>query len=284
MLQLLHDQDAGPFSGDEAVAVLVEGPRRPFRSVVPPAHGVHRRERADRKRQDGRLRTAGHHDVGLAATDELGALADRVRARRAGGDVRQARAAKVELHRDLRGAGVRHEHGHQERREPRRTALFHQQNLVDEGLDPAHAGRDRDPDAVAVGSATFQAGIVQRLRRGGDRVLRETVGTPHVLAVEVFPWLEPLHLARDLRLIGRRIETADPGDTAAAVDERVPRARDVEPDGRHRAEPGDDDAPRHGRAPAARSLSAPSAPEIESGSDTFSSLTSAIRFTSPLTT
>src|SRR5207245_5503713 len=93
-------------------------------------------------------------------------------------------------------------------------------------------------------------------------------------------------VAGDLRLVGRGIEPREPRDPAPPVHERVPGGRDVEADGCHGAEARDHDAPRHGWAAVrpARSRSEASAPTIEEGSDTFTSFTSAMRFTSPFTT
>ena len=86
-LQLLEDHDARAFADDEAVAVPVEGPRGVLRLVVARREGPHRREPADGERRDHRLRAARDHGVRVAVLDHAVRLADRVRARRAGGDV-----------------------------------------------------------------------------------------------------------------------------------------------------------------------------------------------------
>src|SRR6266550_1758619 len=283
-LALLEDENCGTFRENEAVTIFIERPRGLGRGIVAPAHRVHRRESADRERKHRGLRPSRHHDIRLPALDQLGALAKGVRARGTRRNMREARPAYVELHRDLGGAGVRHQHRNKKRGESRRSPLLHEKHLVDQGLDAAHSRRDRDADPVSVGSATLEARVLERLRGGGHRVLRESVGAPDLLAIHVFRWIEALDLACDLRLVRRGVEARDPADPAPPVNEGVPRARHVEPKRCHGAEAGDDDAPGHRGAEVARSRRADSAPVIDRGSDTLRSFTSAMRFTRPLTT
>ena len=283
-LALLEDEDGRAFRQHEPIAVLVEWPRGLLRGVVAPAHRVHRCERADRQREHRRLRAADHHDIGLAALYQLGALAERVRARRARRHVRQAGPAQVELHRDLRGAGVGHQHRDEKRRKARGSALLHQQDLVDERFDPADAGRDRHADAVTIFTAALQARVVQCLSGRADRVLGEAIGAADLLAVHPLRRVETLDLARDLGLVGGGVEARDACDPASPMHERLPCGRHIEAEWRHRPEAGDHDAAGHDRAAAVRSFSTDRAPAIESGSETFRSFTSAMRFTSPFTT
>src|SRR5512143_957323 len=83
VLTLLEDDHGRALGEHEAVTILVERTRRALRIVVAPAHRVHRRERADRAREDRRLSATGDHHVDLSAADHLAALTDGVRARRA---------------------------------------------------------------------------------------------------------------------------------------------------------------------------------------------------------
>ena len=62
-----------------------------------------------------RLGPAGEHGIGRAVADEIGALADRVRAGRAGGDDRVVRAAEPERDRDLAARRVGQDVGEKRR-------------------------------------------------------------------------------------------------------------------------------------------------------------------------
>ena len=82
--QVLEDQDARALAEDEAVPVLVPGPRRGRRVVVARRERAHRREAADRERRDDRLGAARDHRVRVAPADDVRGVADRVGGRRAG--------------------------------------------------------------------------------------------------------------------------------------------------------------------------------------------------------
>ena len=78
---------ARAFAHDEAVAVPVPRPRRPLRRVVEGGgQRPRRRETGDAQAADRRLGAAGDHHVGVVERDQPGGVADRVRARGAGGD------------------------------------------------------------------------------------------------------------------------------------------------------------------------------------------------------
>ena len=80
----------------------VERPRRPpsGRRSATASPRIDAEARED-QRVDAALRPAREHGVGVAAPDQLGALADRVRPGRAGGDDRVVRPADPELDREL---------------------------------------------------------------------------------------------------------------------------------------------------------------------------------------
>ena len=82
-LELLEQEDARGLRHDEAGARRVERPRGLRRVLVLGDEAAHRAEAGEDQRMDARLGPAGENGVGVAAADQLGAFADRVRAGRA---------------------------------------------------------------------------------------------------------------------------------------------------------------------------------------------------------
>ena len=114
----------------------------------------------------------------------LAALADRMRARRARGDMREAGAAEAELHRDLAEAAFAMSIGTRngESRDGPRSSISNTCSIS--------VSRPPTPVAIAVptrsGSATFSSfASLSACADGRDRVVREPIGTPDVLAVHV---------------------------------------------------------------------------------------------------
>src|SRR5205823_8466194 len=168
-----------------------------------------------------------------------------MRARRTRRDVSEARPFQAELHRDLRGRGIRHEHRYEEGRHPRWTLLLHDEHFSDEGLEAADAGRDGRTDTLRV-LHRVEAGILERLRRRADGEMREAIRASDLFPIHVLRRLVSADLARDLRLVRGRVEARDATDPAPAMHEGVPVARDVEPERRDQSHTGHDDATRPG--------------------------------------
>src|SRR6185503_15587715 len=176
------------------------------------------------------------------------------------------------------------EQRHEERRQPARATLLHEKHLVDERLEPAHTGPDRGADPLGVGELP-ELRVGDRLRRGGHTEVGEAVGAADLLAVHVLRRIEVLDLARDLRLVRRWVELCDAPDAAPSVCERIPVRRGVGTERRDHADAGHDDATRHDAvAGAVLARIASMAFATEGLSVTFTSFTSAMRFTSPFTT
>ena len=115
MIELLEHDDAGTAGNDEAVTFGVVGTARHLGPVVEiRRHGVHGVEQ-DGQRPVELLAAAGKHDILLAQLDELGAIADAVRAGRAGRGDRITHALDVVGRRQRgrvgRGHGLRHLEG-----------------------------------------------------------------------------------------------------------------------------------------------------------------------------
>src|SRR5256885_16613346 len=111
-------------------------------------------------------------------------------------------------------------------------------------------------------------GVFEFPRGRGDGVLREPIRAADLLAVHVLGRVETLHLAGDLRLVWRGIETGDPPDTAPAMHEAIPGRRDGIAQGSHRPQAGDDDGTGHGETAAGASR-VRTEPLIDSGSETL---------------
>ena len=90
------------------------------------------------------------HGVGVAAPDQLGALADRVRAGRAGGDGRVVRPADPERDRELPAGRVDEDVREEVRRDAVRPALAQHVGLLHDPEQPADRGAEHDPDARRV--------------------------------------------------------------------------------------------------------------------------------------
>ncbi len=206
---------------------------------------------------DARLGAAGDDRVGVAAADDLGALADRVRAGRAGGHGRVVRPAHAERDRELPRRGV-HEHVREEvRRDTVVAALGEDRVLLDDPDDAADRGAEHDPDARRIGH--LEARVGHRLLRRAERDQHVSLEPTRVLRPGDRRRVEALDLGRDPHREPRRVEGLDEVDPAPARDRRVPGGGRVEAERGDRAETGDCDSShtpivvtRHGRAGSAR--------------------------------
>src|SRR3569833_167219 len=117
MLQLLEHYDGGALGNDKAVAGFVKRPAADSRLVV---EGVGQRpgppETGEGQRVIARLGAAGHHDVGLAHSDEPRRIPDRVRARGAGRRGGMVRTLEAVSHRDVTGGQIDEDPGYEQRR------------------------------------------------------------------------------------------------------------------------------------------------------------------------
>jgi hypothetical protein len=167
MLGGFEDHDRAALAEDEAVPRLVERPGRPLGLVVAPGKCHHRAERRHRQPVDGCLGTAHDGDVGLARTDDLEAVPDRLVARGACRHRCLDGRPCADVEADPGGATVRHDHRNGVRRHVPRP--FGLQDVVDveHADETADARRDRDGDAFARDTGIVEAGILPRLT-GGD--------------------------------------------------------------------------------------------------------------------
>ena len=153
MLVFLEHHDAGALAHDEAVAVLVLGPRGAFGGVsLKPVDSARAGgEAGDAEAADRRLGAAGDHHVGVVERDQPRRVADRVRAGRAGRDDRVVRALEAVADRDMAGGEVDQADRDEERRD--RGAGPFSCSVIDAVVDAvqaADARADHDAGALAL--------------------------------------------------------------------------------------------------------------------------------------
>src|SRR5205823_1621459 len=105
-LQLFEHKQPRAFADDEAIAVALERPRDTRRLIVARRKRAHGRKTCDAHRRDGRFSAAADHNVGVAALNDLEAVADGMRARGAGGGGGGVRTLRAVADRDLTGRQV----------------------------------------------------------------------------------------------------------------------------------------------------------------------------------
>ena len=245
VLELLEDHDTGPFAHDESVAILVEGPRRGFRTVVPRGKRRHVGEAANRHCGHRGLRAAADDDVRIAILDGAERIAYRVGARGVRRDRGVIRPARVELHRDHAGRDIRNEHRDEERADLAGPSLPIRIMLLLEALQPSDAAADDDAQAIHVVRTARETRVRHRLDGGRDRVLRV-----RVRALRLFPLHRPERI-ESLQFTGEShgkrggIELRDCRRARDTVLQGTPRRRHVVPDRRYGTETRDDDPTSH---------------------------------------
>lgn len=241
MLQLLEHHDAGALTHHEP------GPRRVERAAGAGGHLVlggespHRAEACEEERMDAALGAAGEHGVGGAVADEVGALADRVGAGRAGRDDGVVRPAQTERDRDLAarrvGKDVRQERG----RHAARAALSENVVLAQQLVEPADTRAEHHPDAI--GPVAVEPRVVHRLPGRGERELDAAIEALELLGGREAVTLEVLDLGCDVDRILARVERADEIDAAAPLHRSLPGGLHVVAERGDRSHAGDDDSP-----------------------------------------
>ena len=186
---------------------------------------------AKRERHDHRLGAGAEHQVRLAAHDRLHRLADGVPAGGAGAHHGQVRAADPVLDGDHPRGRVRDHVRQQERRDAVRAALVAASaSPSGDHADPADRGADDHPEPIRIGLrgvelavGVQQAGIAQRLARGGHREVRVAVVPPGVLARPCTGLAsKPLTSPATWIVVAGGVEERDVGDAGAARDQAVP--------------------------------------------------------------
>src|SRR5689334_7742540 len=142
VLELFENQDPRALADNETIAVAFERTRRMYRIVVVGGKRAHRGEARDAHRRDRRLRAAADHHVGVAALNDLEAVANRVRAGRAGGRRRGVWPLRAETNRDLSGGEIDDGRNYKERRDAIRTVVEQLRVLAFDGPEVPDAAAD----------------------------------------------------------------------------------------------------------------------------------------------
>ena len=235
MLVFLEHHHPRALAHHEAVAGFVVRPAG-FRGFVVEV-GAERaclREPRDADRADRAFRAPREHDVGIVVADHPRGIADRMRARRAGGDHRMVRAHQAVLDRDLAGDQVDQPPVHEVRADASRAALVQYDRFRFDARQPADARADR---TARTKPGLFvhlrQPGILDRLAGGIDAEHDERIDLALDLVIDPLVRIEPirvigrLHLAGDATLLVRRVELGYRPRPALAGKDVRPRGLDV---------------------------------------------------------
>src|SRR5690606_5961308 len=121
----------------------------------------------------------------------------------------------------------------------------HDARLFLERTDPTDPAPDDHADPITVQAIELagEAGVFNGLLGDGQGELREPIGAPYLLPVEVLLRVEALHLAReaDVEVLGH-VELRDRPRPALALEQSVPRGGHIVAHGRDQPNAGDDDA------------------------------------------
>ena len=195
-LELLEHDRPGALADHEPGACRVEGAGRTRGVLVLGGEAAHRAEAGEDQRVHAGLGAAGEHRVGVAPPDDLGTLAHRVRAGRAGGDRRVVRALQPEGDSELATGGV-HQHARQEvRRDSGRAPLLKDLVLLHDPEEAADRRAECDPDTARLVPG-IEAGVVQCLPSSLDREQDVPVEPARLLGRDDVGRLEALDLGRD---------------------------------------------------------------------------------------
>ena len=200
----------------------------------------HRGEAGQDQRVDAGLGPAGEDRVGVAATDDLGPLPHRVRARGAGRDRRVVRPLDPERDRELPARRVDEHVRDEVRRDPVRPALSHHFALLHDPNEAADRRAEEDPDPHRV--VAVQARVGDRLFGGGEREKDVPVESPQLLRGGEAVGLEVLDLGGNSHRQPVGVKSANEVDPASAFDSGAPGLGRGAPDRSDGPQARDDDA------------------------------------------
>jgi hypothetical protein len=241
VLQLFHHQHAAAAGYHEAVATGIVGAGRPFRRLV--VAGGKRRHGVEEHRQGPVqfLAPAGENDVLFAELNDLGRVADAMRAGRAGRADRIVDAPDLEGNGQGRRVGARHGLGHGEGSDL--LGAFFPRDV--RGGDQAPGGRTtrtHDEARALVGNVSFrEAGIRDRFLHGDVVVGRPVPHEAPPAPINRFIGIDlqrAMHVAPEPQvavLLGKR-------DAGAPLAQRIQHLGLVVADARHDPHSGYDHA------------------------------------------
>ena len=245
VFELFEHEHARTFAHHEAVAILVEGTRRGLRIVVAARKRVHRIEGAHGERMNRRFATARDHHLRVAATDDVHGFADRMKPRRAGGDVRDVRALEILHDRKLPRGHVDDATRDHEGGNTTGAALAQRVVVRTNNGNAADARTDRHTRFRRELFGDFKLGVFECHETRGDAEVHEAVESTDFLHAQVGGRVEILHFAGNLATEDRSVEALDRIDPAHAGERVFPTRFQIVPDGRNHAEAGNDDTTIH---------------------------------------
>ncbi|KAF5029068.1 hypothetical protein DSECCO2_652490 [anaerobic digester metagenome] len=240
--QRFQHQEAGAFTDDEAVAVVVERARGLGGGVVVGrGQRLQCGEAGNAHGRDGGFHAAGDHRVAAAHEDVGIGIADGMLARRTGAGGDQVGPLGPGEDGNLARRHVGDQHGDHERRDAVGAGLdeFGMEDL--DGLQSAKAHAQQHAHAVGVGVVDDEAGMLDEHLAGGHRELDETVHALGLLGRHVLLWVEALDLAGDARGVLRSVEVGDGPDAGLSGHQVLPACRKVVTKGGDGRKAGHDD-------------------------------------------
>src|SRR6266516_4653476 len=210
------------------------------RILVLGGQASHGDEPGEDDRLDRGLGPAGEHGVRVSALDQLGRLADRVRAGRAGRDGRVVRPPDSQRDRQLTARRIDQHTRDEARRDPFVAALTEDLALLHDPRDPADRRAEGDSDAVRI--EPVQPRALDRLRTGGERHQDVAVELALLLRRGDAGRIEILDLGGNPNRVIARVEGADPVDPALTGKRGAPGFGRRVPERGDRSETGDDDS------------------------------------------
>ena len=163
MLEFLEHYHAGSLAHHEAVPIFIERTRRRGWRIVARRESPHVGKAADRHRRHRCFRAAGKHHIGIAVLDDPERIADRMRARCAGGHGGVIRTFRLQPHGNDAGGDVTDKHRDEERRNLARPECAIDIVLVFEAPDTPDPTADDDAHDLRVDRSRNDAGIGCRL-------------------------------------------------------------------------------------------------------------------------
>jgi hypothetical protein len=269
VLQTLQNQHGRPLAEHEAVTRAIEGSRRGGGRLVPRGQGGQQIETGRAQRVNHAVGPAGNHHVRVAAADDAGGFADRLRAGGARGERVQTGAAHPEHGGDVAGSHVglllELVHGAQPRAGTLRPGdrvesaiIFfptaHRRGGAGVEIERPFAPTQVNPHAGHVGGRVVPEARVapgQRRRAQGEARVQAGGGVPlgGVRADDRRQVKIVLHFRRERGRKARRVEVGGLGHAALARQQTLPHALEVAPQGRDPTHSGNDDSSCHGLIP-----------------------------------
>ena len=240
VLVFLQDQRTGVLPDDEAAPTDIEGQRGRI-GILRRGQSLHVDEARNAHRDNGGLRTAGDYGIGIAVTDEPQSLTDGVGTGGACGDGGQSRTLAMIPDGDHTGGHVGDHHGHAQRADPVRTAVYQFFNLDRNRVQTTDAGTKIDRHPVRFHS-TDDSAIFHRLHHRAHSILGKSVRALSFTLVHVLHGVKILDLCAQLGFVVCGIKIGDGTDAVVTGHQIIPCGIHIASDGADDTHAGNDNA------------------------------------------